>query len=105
MTPPPTVRDKTMGNDIKSIDAIKANIEAGEEELLPLELTERIINGENPLKVFRKYRGLTQMELSRKSGVGRHIIAKIETGRSDGSVKSIKALAETLDVYMVDIVS
>jgi hypothetical protein len=44
------IDDAEMLADVKAYDAIKARIARGEEELIPLELTERRLAGETALK-------------------------------------------------------
>lgn len=53
---------------------------------------------ESPVKILRKYRGLTQVELAEKAGISRPYLAEIETGKKDGSIRAIKALAKALGV-------
>ena len=51
------------------------------------------------LKEIRKSRKLTQSELSKKSGVSRTIISKLENGEAiTTTTKSLLALAQALDV-------
>lgn len=71
---------------------------------IPHEFVMRLINGENPLAVFREWRGYNQSSLARASGVNRTQIADIEADRSNPSVKTLKKLAETLKVDMEDLV-
>lgn len=92
------MEDAEMLADVKAYDAAKARLERGENELVPLEITERRLAGEDPLKVWREYRGLTQEELAMESGVSRVLIAAIETKRKGGSLATIKKLAKTLNV-------
>lgn len=53
---------------------------------------------ESPVKILRKHRGLTQIELARKAGISRPYLTEIETGKKDGSLRAMKALAEILGV-------
>ena len=53
---------------------------------------------DNPMKILRKYRGLTQKDLSAKAGLSRPYLAEIETGKKAGSLAALKALAEALEV-------
>lgn len=53
---------------------------------------------ETPLKIIRKYKGLTQIELAAAAGVSRPYLAEIETGRKTGSLAALKLLAATLAV-------
>lgn len=91
-------------SDIEAYDRAKAALASGEEELIPAEYVDRILNGESPLRVWRAYRGLTQVKLSEASGVNRVQIADIEAGRKNGSVATLKALAEALGVTIDEIV-
>ena len=66
-------------------------------------LTRLYTRAENPVKVLRKYRGMTQVELSDKSGISRPYLAEIETGRKEGSVTALKNLAAALQVNIGNI--
>ncbi len=61
------VDDAEMLADVKAYDEAKASLERGEDELIPLELTRRRIAGENTVKIWREYRGLTQEALAKAS--------------------------------------
>src|ERR1700730_15950637 len=92
------MEDAEMLADVKAYDAAKARLENGEEELLPLEITERRLRGEAALRVWREYRKLTQERLAKKAKVSRALIAAIETKRKSGSVRTWKKLGAALDV-------
>lgn len=53
---------------------------------------------DNPIKIIRKFRGLTQSELSKKAKISRPYLAEIETGRKDGSLRALKSIADALNV-------
>ena len=89
--------------DLQSYDRAKAALSAGEEELVPADYVNRLLNGENPLRVYRDLRGLTQATLAAKAGVNRVTVAEIETGRKQGSVTTLRALANALDVTLDDL--
>ena len=84
--------------DVKAYDAAKARLEDGNDELIPLEITERRLRGEPALRIWRGYRQLTQAQLAKKSKVSRALIAAIETKRKAGSVSTWKKLGVALDV-------
>jgi DNA-binding XRE family transcriptional regulator len=90
--------DAEMLADVKAYDAAKARLERSEDELVPLEVIERRIAGEDPLKVWREYQGLTQEQLAKKADVSRALIAAIETKRKGGSLATIKKLAKALNL-------
>lgn len=71
---------------------------------LPHAFMVRLIGGENPLRVFRDWRGLTQQALADASGVNRVQIADIEAGRANGSVQTLKKLAAALGVTIDELV-
>ena len=90
--------DAEMLADVKAYDATKARLEDGEDELIPLEITERRLKGETALHIWRERRNLTQEQLAKKSKVTRALIAAIETNRKAGSVSTWKKLGAALDV-------
>ena len=92
------IEDAEMLADVKAYDAAKARLENGEDELLPLEITERRLRGEAALRVWREYSKLTQERLAKKAKVSRALIAAIETKRKSGSVRTWKKLGSALDV-------
>jgi mRNA interferase RelE/StbE len=89
--------------DLQSFDRAKAALAAGEEELVPAQFVNRLLNGERALRVYRDWRGLTQAALAAKAGVNRVTVAEIETGRKQGSVTTLRALANALDVALDDL--
>ena len=93
------VVDSEMLADLAACDAARA--EAGEG--MPLAVFSRIISGENPVKVIREWRGLTQAELARRADLHRVQLHDIEAGKSRGSVETLKAIAVALDVGMDDV--
>jgi DNA-binding XRE family transcriptional regulator len=92
------MEDAEMLADVKAYDAAKARLEAGKDELIPLEITERRLRGEPALHIWREHRKLTQEKLAKKAKVSRALIAAIETGRKTGSVATWKRLGAALDV-------
>jgi DNA-binding XRE family transcriptional regulator len=92
------MEDAEMLADVKAYDAAKARLEAGEDELVPLEITERRLRGEPPLRIWREHRKLTQEKLAKKAKISRALIAAIETKRKTGSVGTWKKLGAALDV-------
>lgn len=90
--------------DIRTALAIEARIARGAEELVPAHVADRLIDGESPLGVWREYRGLSQSALARTSGVNRVQIVEIESGRNNGSVHTLRKLADALRVAVDDII-
>ena len=90
--------------DLQAHDRVMADLAAGREERVPALYVRRMIAGESPLRVWRSYRGLTQSALARTSGVNRVQIADIEAGRKNGSVETVRKLADALGVAVDDLV-
>jgi DNA-binding XRE family transcriptional regulator len=84
--------------DVKAYDAAKGRLERGEDELIPLAITERRLAGESAVKVWREHRGVTQEDLAKASNVSRPMIAAIEAGHKRGGIATLKKLAEALKV-------
>jgi len=92
------MQDAEMLADVRAYDAAKARLADGEDELIPLEITERRLRGEAALRIWREYRKLTQERLAKKAKVSRALIAAIETKRKAGSVNTWKKLGAALGV-------
>lgn len=68
---------------------------------LPDGILQKIAIGiENPIKLIRKHRGLTQDDLAAAAGISRPYLTEIETGRKEGSIKSLKSIAKALNVSL-----
>ena len=59
---------------------------------------------DNPIKIIRKARGLTQNDIARAAGLSRPYLTEIETGKKDGSIRALKAIAKALDVSLETLV-
>ncbi len=90
-------------DDIRAYDRAVAELEAGREELVPAAFAARLVAGESPVRVYREWRGLSQAELARRSGVNRIQLLDIEAGRAGGSVDTLRKLAEALGVMLDDL--
>lgn len=86
--------------DLQAYDRAMAN--GGES--MPAEFVRRMIRGENPVTVWREYRNLTQAELARRADVNRVQLHDIENGKKQGSVATIKKLADALGADLDDLV-
>jgi DNA-binding XRE family transcriptional regulator len=89
--------------DLQAYDRAKTALAAGEDELIPAEFANRLLNGDSPLRVYRDLRSLTQNDLAGRAGVNRVTVAEIETGRKQGSVATLRKLAGALGVTVDDL--
>lgn len=66
---------------------------------LPDNVMEQLALGkDNPIKILRKHRHMTQGDLADASGLSRPYLTEIETGRKDGSIRALKVIAIALNV-------
>ena len=79
----------------------RAKSEGGES--FPLAVAEQLLAGQNPVGVYRKYRGMTQSELAAAAGLNVVYLSQIETGKRTGSAKTLAALAKSLKVSVDDL--
>ena len=91
--------------DLAAIRHFEQRLAAGDEELLPEEMVDRILDGENLIRVWREHRGLSVKTLAEKAGIAPAYLSQIETGKRRGTVSTIKKLAEALRVTVDDLVS
>lgn len=70
-----------MLEDIQDYDRAKAALGAGREEIIPAEVVFALVEGENPVKVWREYRQLTQQQLADAAGIRVPFLSQIESGK------------------------
>ena len=89
-------------SDIAAADRADQRRLAGE-EYVPFELVNSIIEGENALRAWRKYRGLTQAHLAEQANIRMSTVSEIENGKAQGKPAVWRALADALNVCVDDI--
>jgi DNA-binding XRE family transcriptional regulator len=65
---------------------------------VPWDVAKRIVAGENAVKVYREWRGLTQEALARKVDSAKAYISQIETGAKPGGRAILRKIAVALGV-------
>ena len=68
-----------------------------------MEVADRFLTGENPGKVYRDLRGLTQTRLKAAANINAVYLSQIETGTRTGSIKTLAAIANALNVAVDDL--
>jgi ribosome-binding protein aMBF1 (putative translation factor) len=66
--------------------------------LLPKGIVDRLANGENPVRVLREWRDVTQLHLSSKTNLSQGHISDIENGRRVGTPAALRRIADVLKV-------
>ncbi len=92
-----------MLEDIRDYDEAKQRLAAGE-EVVPSEVVYAILDGENPLRVWREHRQLTQQELADRAGISKPYLSQLEAGKRAGTTEVLARLAEALNLTIDDIV-
>lgn len=80
----------------------RAGVEGGES--FPAEVVDRLLAGQNPIRVYRDHRGMTQGALAAAAGLHPVYLSQIETGKRTGSAKTLAAIAEALGVAVDDLI-
>jgi DNA-binding XRE family transcriptional regulator len=91
-----------MLEDIQAFDEAKQKIAVGE-ELVPSEIVYALLDGANPLRVWREYRGLTQQQLADKAGISKPYLSQLESGKRAGTTDVMGKLAQALNLTVEDL--
>ena len=51
-------------------------------------MVDRILNGENLVRVWREHRGLTVSALAQMAGIAQPYLSQIETGKREGTLQT-----------------
>lgn len=94
--------DAEMLQDVQDYDAAKQAVAAGE-ELVPGEVTYAILDGRNPIKVWREYRSFTQQALAKQAKISAAYLSQIESGKRKGTTAALSAIAAALDLTLDDV--
>jgi DNA-binding XRE family transcriptional regulator len=90
-------------DDVRAYDEAKRKLKSGEDELIPAEFANRILDGENKIRVFRDYRGMTASALAQAAEISPAYLSQIESGSRDGSFETIKKIAAALRISVDDL--
>ena len=90
--------------DLAAIDRFRRKLAAGEEELVPAAVVDRLLDGENPIRVWREHRGLGVKDLARQAAIAAPYLSQMETGKRAGTVETMRRLADALGLTIDDLV-
>ena len=63
----------------------------------------RLLAGDNPVRVWREHRGIKVGELATATKLSQAYVSQIEAGKREGSLGAMKAIATALDVTADDL--
>ena len=98
------VENAEMAQDVQDFDSARAALERGDDELVPSEVVYALLDGENPIKVWREYRGLSQQETAENARISVPYLSQLETNKRKGSLRVLSAIAKVLKVSLESIV-
>ena len=98
------LQDAEMLQDIRAYDEAKKAIEEGE-ELVPSKVAYALLDGENPIRVWREHRGLTQKQLAKVAEISVPYLSQLESGKRKGTTEVLSAITKALDLDLDDVVS
>ena len=84
--------------DGAAVLGVRARLASGAETLIPAEVVEALDAGENPVRVFRRFRDLRQAALAEAAGIRQGYLSEIERGAKAPSLATARALARALEV-------
>jgi len=90
--------------DVRDFDAAKEAIASGREELVPAGIADRLLAGENPIRVWREHRGLSVEELAAACNLTSTALSLIEEAEASYSGEAIEAIAGALRVDLDDLI-
>ena len=94
----------TVREEISDAALLMQILEDPDEEWVPADVVRRIADGENPIRVWRAYRGMKAGELAAAAGVAASYLSDIENGKKSGSISTLKRIAAALDVALDELV-
>jgi DNA-binding XRE family transcriptional regulator len=80
--------------------ATEAHTRAAGEERVPIEVVDRLLAGESPIRVWREFRKMTLDQLGAAAGLSKGYLSDLENGKRAGPVETLQALARALRVSL-----
>ncbi len=92
-----------MMDEVDEREATAAYDRTRGEETVPAELVDRLLAGENAIRVWREHRGMTLDQLGAAIGKRKGYLSEIESGKKPGSLATLRAIAAALRVDLDDV--
>ena len=91
------VEKAEMLQDVQDYDASRASLAHGNEMLVPSEVLHAILDGGNPIRIWREYRGLSQQALAENAGISISYLSQLESNERIAPPDVLSALATVLE--------
>lgn len=86
--------------DRLAVQDFRRKLAEGAEELVPAEVVDRILLGENRIRVWRDHRKLSAAVLAERAGIAQSFLSQLETGRREGKLVTLRKIAAALNVTL-----
>ena len=83
---------------VEEREATAAFAATRDQESVPDAIVGRLIDGENPIRVWREHRGLSLRALAAQAGTSPSVLSDMETGKSEGRPSILRRIAGILKV-------
>jgi DNA-binding XRE family transcriptional regulator len=97
------IKPRDLDDMIEDAAAAAAYARTRGKEFIPSIVVDRLLSGENPVKVWREHRGFTLLTLGEAIGLGDGYLSQIENGQRKGTVATLKKIAHALSVDLDDL--
>jgi DNA-binding Xre family transcriptional regulator len=85
-------------DDVAIYDERMAALKQANDAVLPAEVSAALLGGASLLLALRRWRGLTQVELAKRTGLAQGYISDLETRRKAGTAETLQAIASALEI-------
>jgi DNA-binding XRE family transcriptional regulator len=86
-------------DDVRAYDAAKA----ARREMVPATIVDRLLAGENAIRVWREHRELSQQQLADAGGISKPYLSQLENGVRTGKIGVLRKLAAALRLDLEDL--
>ena len=90
-------------SDRQAVDTFRHRLATGDEELIPADVVDRLLDGDNRIKVWREHRGITSAALADAAGITQPFLSQVETGKRVGTLETLQNIAAALGISIQDL--
>ena len=84
--------------DINAIENFQKKLQSGEETLVPGEIVFTIMDGKNPIRVWREHKNIKISELAKSANISSAYLSQIETSKRNPTIDTLKNIAKSLGI-------
>lgn len=84
--------------------AVMSHMPIADRRLVPADVLGRLLNDENPIRIWREHRGLPLSAVSERSGLAESYLMELEFGEREPSLWVLGLIAKAIDVPVDDLI-